>query len=59
MLLGFAKKFERTPSWTMIEHTVRRNFGGLDDIDAVSIFKEKLRTVLDTQEVSRCALCKK
>ncbi len=43
----------------MIEHTVRRNFGGLDDIDAVSIFKEKLRTVLDTQEVSRCALCKK
>ncbi len=53
MVLGFAEKYKRMPTWTMIEHCVQRNFGGLDhaaDKEPVNVFMRELYTVLDTQE---------
>jgi hypothetical protein len=28
------------PTWIELEHAIRRNFGGLDEIDAVEIFRK-------------------
>lgn len=30
--------------WAELEHAIRRNFGGLDEIDAVEIFRNHVKT---------------
>jgi hypothetical protein len=40
MVYSIAAEKGQKPNWTELEHTIRRNFGGLDDIDAVEIFRK-------------------
>ena len=40
MVHKIAEKLNREPSWKDIERAIRRNFGGLDEIDPVEIFKK-------------------
>ena len=41
MVYKRAEDLGREPGWKDIEHAIRRNFGGLDEIDPVKIFKEQ------------------
>ncbi|XP_048586969.1 E3 ubiquitin-protein ligase rnf213-alpha-like isoform X2 [Nematostella vectensis] len=55
MIYKMAEQSRAEPSWNDIKHAILRNFGGLDEIDAVKIFQEQLRnSVLDitTDEAS-------
>ncbi|ESO94720.1 hypothetical protein LOTGIDRAFT_232244 [Lottia gigantea] len=45
MVYGFAEEFDKTPCWHQLEHCIKRNFGGLDTIDAVKVFKDNLKNV--------------
>ncbi|XP_067056125.1 E3 ubiquitin-protein ligase rnf213-alpha-like isoform X2 [Acropora muricata] len=40
MVYKIAEKLNREPAWKDIERAIRRNFGGLDEIDPVEIFRE-------------------
>lgn len=31
MLYAFSVKHEKRPTWLMLEHSIKRNFGGFDD----------------------------
>lgn len=39
MVYKLAEERRREPRWPQIEHAIRRNFGGLDEIDPVEVFK--------------------
>ena len=39
MVYKLAEERGREPRWPQIEHAIRRNFGGLDEIDPVEVFK--------------------
>lgn len=41
MVYKIAEEHGREPRWPEIEHAIRRNFGGLDEIDPVKIFKKQ------------------
>ncbi|XP_041354620.1 E3 ubiquitin-protein ligase rnf213-alpha-like [Gigantopelta aegis] len=45
MVYAFAAQQPRPLCWHQLEHSVRRNFGGLDTVDPVEIFKDKITTV--------------
>jgi len=40
MVYSIAANKEDNLSWTELEHAIRRNFGGLDEIDAVEVFSK-------------------
>ena len=40
MVYKVAKEHGREPRWLEIEQAIRRNFGGLDEIDPVKIFRK-------------------
>lgn len=44
MISTFAEKSRKKPTWMMLQHSVLRNFGGLDDtvIKPWEIFEKKL-----------------
>ena len=57
MVHGFAKKAERGDhiSEIELEHSIRRNFSGLDDLDAVKIFSRefpKLKRKVKVKELN-------
>ena len=39
MVYKIAEEQGREPRWPEVEHAIRRNFGGLDEIEPVEIFK--------------------
>ncbi|XP_068694646.1 E3 ubiquitin-protein ligase rnf213-alpha-like isoform X2 [Montipora foliosa] len=41
MVYKMAEDLGHEPGWKDIEHAIRRNFGGLDEIDPVKIFKKQ------------------
>ena len=41
MVYKMAEEHGREPRWSEIEHAIRRNFGGLDEVDPVKIFKKQ------------------
>ncbi|XP_068694638.1 E3 ubiquitin-protein ligase rnf213-alpha-like [Montipora foliosa] len=41
MVYKMAEDLGQEPGWKDIEHAIRRNFGGLDEIDPVKIFKKQ------------------
>ncbi|XP_050390801.2 E3 ubiquitin-protein ligase RNF213 [Patella vulgata] len=45
MVYSFAENNTETPCWHQLEHCIRRNFGGLDSIDAVEIFGRHIENV--------------
>ena len=40
MVYKIAEEQGREPRWPEVEHAIRRNFGGLDEIEPVEIFKQ-------------------
>ncbi|XP_006816196.2 E3 ubiquitin-protein ligase rnf213-alpha-like [Saccoglossus kowalevskii] len=50
MVFALTKISANPPSWGQLEHAVRRNFGGLDEIDIVEIFKDTLKSTYVTEE---------
>ena len=40
MVYKIAEEQGREPRWPEVEHAIRRNFGGLDEIEPVEIFKK-------------------
>lgn len=42
MVYGFAQKSGSVPTWKEMEHAVLRNFGGLDSVQPVDVFVQKL-----------------
>ena len=49
MIYGFAKQSGCIPSVSEIMYVVKRNFGGLEELDTWSIFKEELLPVLNRE----------
>ncbi|XP_056014152.1 E3 ubiquitin-protein ligase rnf213-alpha-like isoform X2 [Ostrea edulis] len=48
MVYSFAEKNNKKPTWLMLQHCIKRNFGGFkhsEDQDPLSVFSEKLTTV--------------
>ena len=43
MVFAFSAKTGKKPSWFQLKHAIMRNFGGLDNVDAVDLFKKCLR----------------
>ena len=43
MVYKMAEQHRREPSWAEVEHAIRRNFGGLDEIDPVKVFRRHFR----------------
>ena len=41
MVYKIAEEHNGEPRWPEIEHAIRRNFGGLDEVDPVKIFKKQ------------------
>lgn len=39
MVYKIAEEHRREPRWPEVEHAIRRNFGGLDEIEPVEFFK--------------------
>ena len=52
MVYAFAAKQHRPLCWHQLEHSVLRNFGGLDTVDPVQIFKDHVTTLYKGEEVS-------
>ncbi|XP_062507501.1 E3 ubiquitin-protein ligase rnf213-alpha-like isoform X2 [Corticium candelabrum] len=50
MLYGFCKQSQRQPTRMQIEHAIRRNFGGQDDVDVLRIFYQCCNLKSNTQE---------
>ncbi|XP_041354649.1 E3 ubiquitin-protein ligase rnf213-alpha-like [Gigantopelta aegis] len=46
MVYAFAAKQRRPLCWHQLEHSVLRNFGGLDTVDPVKVFREKITILL-------------
>ncbi|XP_071112725.1 E3 ubiquitin-protein ligase rnf213-alpha-like isoform X2 [Haliotis cracherodii] len=50
MVYAFADKHDRDICWHQLEHAIRRNFGGLDNLDPVVVFRDKIGTVQKQEE---------
>ena len=42
MVYGFAKRSGERPTWLQLEHAIRRNFGGLDNVEPVEVFSKHI-----------------
>ncbi|XP_046556283.1 E3 ubiquitin-protein ligase rnf213-alpha-like [Haliotis rubra] len=50
MVYAFADKHDRDICWHQLEHAIKRNFGGLDNLDPVVVFKDSITTVQKHEE---------
>ena len=41
MVYKIAEERRREPRWPEVEHAIKRNFGGLDEIEPVKFFKKQ------------------
>ena len=61
MVYKIAEKLNREPAWKDIERAIRRNFGGLDEIDPVEIFRKHFpfenMVGMNRQYFTECFLC--
>ena len=48
MVYGFVERSMSKPTWFEMLHAIRRNFGGLDQIDPERCFRRHLRHVIHT-----------
>ncbi len=42
MVYGFADRSGNDPTWKEMEHSILRNFGGLDNVEPVEVFRRNL-----------------
>ncbi|XP_071112375.1 E3 ubiquitin-protein ligase rnf213-alpha-like [Haliotis cracherodii] len=50
MVYAFADKHDRDICWHQLEHAIRRNFSGLDNLDPVVVFRDSILTVPKQEE---------
>ncbi|XP_041346957.1 E3 ubiquitin-protein ligase RNF213-like, partial [Gigantopelta aegis] len=50
MVYAFAAKQHRPLCWHQLEHSVLRNFGGLDTVDPVEVFQENITVIVKREE---------
>ncbi|XP_041346956.1 E3 ubiquitin-protein ligase rnf213-alpha-like, partial [Gigantopelta aegis] len=50
MVYAFAAKQHRPLCWHQLEHSVLRNFGGLDTVDPVKVFQEKITVIVERED---------
>ncbi|XP_060594302.1 E3 ubiquitin-protein ligase rnf213-alpha-like, partial [Ruditapes philippinarum] len=46
MVYGFVEKSKRKPTWHELLHAIKRNFGGLDQVNPVESFKKNLTSLV-------------
>lgn len=46
MVYSFVEKSKKKPTWHELLHAIKRNFGGLDEVDPVESFKKYLAPVV-------------
>lgn len=46
MVYGFVEKSKKKPTWHEMLHAIKRNFGGLDQVDPVESFRNNLQPVV-------------
>lgn len=46
MVYGFVEKSKKQPTWHEMLHAIKRNFGGLDQVDPVESFRNNLQPVV-------------
>ena len=51
MVYGFAKRSGKAPTWYELEHSILRNFGGLDGVEPLAVFKKRFETVFKDKQV--------
>ncbi|XP_053396012.1 E3 ubiquitin-protein ligase rnf213-alpha-like [Mercenaria mercenaria] len=49
MVFSFVEKSNKTPTWHQMLHAIKRNFGGLDQVDPVDCFKKHLSTIISSE----------
>lgn len=47
MVYSFVEKSKEKPTWFEMLHSIKRNFGGLDQVDPAACFKKHLAPVLN------------
>lgn len=57
MVYGFVEKSKKKPTWHEMLHAIKRNFGGLDQVDPVESFKKHLATVVHFETKVRYKFC--
>ncbi|XP_077980160.1 E3 ubiquitin-protein ligase rnf213-alpha-like [Glandiceps talaboti] len=45
MVYGFSKASKEPPTWAQLVHAIRRNFGGMDNVNPVRVFKQLMDSV--------------
>ncbi|KAL3881524.1 hypothetical protein ACJMK2_027956, partial [Sinanodonta woodiana] len=45
MIYSFVEQTDIAPAWCQLQHSIKRNFGGLDTIDPIQIFSKRLTMV--------------
>ncbi len=51
MVCGFVQRSRQMPTWRQIEHAVKRNFDGLDNVDPMRVFDRKIQNINKDAEV--------
>ncbi|XP_077980129.1 E3 ubiquitin-protein ligase rnf213-alpha-like [Glandiceps talaboti] len=46
MVYAFCRRSRHKPTWSQLEHAIRRNFGGLDNLHVVDIYAEHLKHIV-------------
>ena len=50
MLYAFVSRSRSKPTWLQLKHSILRNFGGLENVDPVDIFYNKLSRLVNKHE---------
>ncbi|XP_053396018.1 E3 ubiquitin-protein ligase rnf213-alpha-like [Mercenaria mercenaria] len=46
MVFRFVEKSRKKPTWHEMVHAIKRNFGGLDEVDPIETFRKNLTTIV-------------
>lgn len=57
MLYWMIEKTKQPLTMRQLEHAVRRNFGGLDEVDAIGIFKKNIHIAPVNHDVNDPNVC--
>ena len=52
MVLALAKHYKKKPTWPYLSYAIKRNFGGLAEIDPLQMFEKHLHQYTRTYKVS-------
>ena len=52
MLYWMCEKSKKPPTGPQLQHAIKRNFGGLEDLDTYEIFKNSLKNIEDQPDLT-------